>query len=235
MMQTLEQVLARALDNLSRQITTILPPLLAGLTILVGAFVLASLMRWLLAKTFRGVALDRFLRESGLSSVLFHNGAIKVSRLVPNLVYWMILLAGALTGLSAFDSKITSRIVESTVFVLPKLLTAAAILLGGTWLAQYLGRTVLLWTVNDEIPHPRRWALATRAAVVATSVVVAADMLDFGRNVFLAAFIILSGGVVLGLSLAFGLGGRATVERFLLQRYERRTEEESQAALWRHL
>jgi hypothetical protein len=235
MMQTLEQVLARALDNLSRQITTFLPPLLAGLTILLGAFVLASLTRWLLAKTFRGVALDRFLRESGLSSVLFHNRGMKVSRMVPNLAYWSILLAGALTGLSAFDSKITSRIVESTVFVFPKLVTAAAILLGGTWLAQYLGRTVLLWTVNDEIPHPRRWALATRAAVVVTSVVVAADVLDFARNVFLAAFIILAGGVVLGLSLAFGLGGRAAVERFVLRTHERRADQQSEAALWRHL
>ena len=234
MMQTLEQVLAGAMESLSRQITTYLPPLLAGLTILLAAFVLASVTRWLLLKTFKGIALDRFLRESGLSSMLFRTRGLKAARLVPNIAYWIILLGGALTGLGAFDSKITSRMVESTVFIFPKLLTAAAILLAGIWLAQYLGRTALLWAVNDEIPHPRRWALAVRTAIILISVVVAADTLDFARSVFLAGFIIVSSGVVLSLSLAFGLGGRAAAERFFLEREERRVEH-SDEALWRHL
>ena len=233
MIATLEQVLRGTLGSLSHQITTYLPPLLAALTILLGAFVLASLTRWLLMRSFKGAGLDRFLRESGLSSILFRTRGLQSARLVTNLVYWIILLAGVLTGLSAFDSKITSRMVESTVFVFPKLVTAGAILLAGIWLAQYLGRTVLIWTVNEEIPHARRWAAAVRIAVVLTSVVVAADTLDFARSVFLAAFIIAAGGVVLALSLALGLGGRAAAERFFLERQERHTEREE--ALWRHL
>jgi hypothetical protein len=233
MMQTLEQVMTGALANLSHQITTYLPPLVAALTIFLCAFILANITRWLLTKTFKGAGLDRFLRESGFSSILFRKRGLESARLVTNAVYWIILLAGVLTGLNAFDGKITSRMVESTVFVFPKLVAAAVILLAGIWLAQYLGRTLLVWAVNEEIPHPRRWAAAVRIAVNLTSVVVAADTLDFARDVFLAAFIILAGGVVLALSLALGLGGRAAVEQFFAKREERHLNREE--ALWRHL
>jgi mechanosensitive ion channel-like protein len=233
-MQTLRQVLQTALDNLSHQITTYFPPLLAAMTILVAAYILASLTRWLLMKTFKGAALDRFLRESGLSSILFRSRGLASARLVTNAVFWIILLAGVLTGLNAFDSKITSRMVESTVFILPKLVTAGLILLAGAWLAQYLGRTVLVWACNEEIPHPRRWAAGVRTAIGFTSVVVAADTLNFASSVFLAAFIITAGGAVLAVSLALGLGGRAAAERFFLKRKDDPAERREEA-VWRHL
>ena len=233
MIKTLEQVMTGALESLSHQITTYLPPTLAALAIFAAAFILANLTRWFLTKTFKGAGLDRFLRESGLSSILLRKRGLESARLVTNAVYWTILLAGVLTGLNAFDGKITSRMVESTVFVFPKLVAAGVILLAGIWLAQYLGRTLLVWAVNEEIPHPRRWAAAVRIAVNLTAVVVAADTLDFAREVFLAAFIILAAGVVLALSLAFGLGGRTAVEKFFSEREERHLNREE--ALWRHL
>jgi hypothetical protein len=234
MMRTLEQVLRKAMENLASQTTAYLPPLLAALSILLTAWVLASLTRWLLAKTFKGAALDRFLRESGLSTILFRGRHWRGARLVTNAAYWAILLVGVLTGLSAFNSAITSRMIESIVFVLPKLLSAGIILLAGVWLGQYLGRTVLVWAVNEEIGHPRRWAAAVKTAVMVMAVVVSADTLNFARSVFLAAFMILAGGAVLAASLALGLGGRAAAARLFAKKTIGETEP-AEEALWRHL
>jgi hypothetical protein len=65
------------------------------------------------------------------------------------------------------------------------------------------------------------------------AVVIAADMLDFARSVFLAAFIIGVGGTTLAASLAFGLGGRDAAGRLLLPRERERDTEES--GVWHHL
>jgi hypothetical protein len=66
------------------------------------------------------------------------------------------------------------------------------------------------------------------------TVVVAADYLNFARNVFLASFILLIGGAVLAGGLALGLGGRKIVERHLESKDSEKTEK-PEAEVWKHL
>jgi hypothetical protein len=109
------------------------------------------------------------------------------------------------------------------------------ILLAGAWLGQYLGRSMLVWAVNENFPSPRRLAAVVRILIMFVAVVVAADNLDFARSVFLAAFIIFVGGAVLAASLAIGLGrGTGTVQRFLEDKRERAVEA-GDRSLWSHL
>jgi hypothetical protein len=66
------------------------------------------------------------------------------------------------------------------------------------------------------------------------AVVVAADQLNFARNVFLAAFIILVSGAVLTASLAIGLNAGGGLRRLLEERGEG-AEESTERSLWSHL
>jgi hypothetical protein len=64
-------------------------------------------------------------------------------------------------------------------------------------------------------------------------VVVAADHLDFARNIFLASFIILAGGLVLTSSLAVGLSASRGLRRYFEDKDK--TSVESERSLWNHL
>jgi hypothetical protein len=139
-----------------------------------------------------------------------------------------------LVALNVFNTNLTTRIVEAAVFLLPKAVTAGFILLLGAWLAQFLGRSVLVWASNEDLPGPRRLASVTRVITMFVAVVVAAEVLDFAPRVFFAAFIILVGGAVLAASLAVGLGGREAVRHYLQDRAERR-DDEREKSLWSHL
>ena len=66
------------------------------------------------------------------------------------------------------------------------------------------------------------------------AVVVAADQLNFARSVFLAAFIMICGGLILAVSLAVGIGASGGVGRFLGDR-QGTTKEEKPESLWSHL
>ncbi|MBV6431261.1 MAG: hypothetical protein IANPNBLG_01390 [Bryobacteraceae bacterium] len=224
MIRTLQEVFNRAVENLYFQVTTYLPPLLVAILILLVAYALARSIRWLLLHAFKGLAADRFLEESGLSSLFARAGRLRAAALLATFVYWAIFVIAALTALNVFDTKLTSQIVEGTVFLFPKLLTAGAILLAGVWLGHYFGRSVLLWACNEELPRPRLLASLTRTVIVFVAVVVAADALNFARNVFLASFIILTGAAALAASLAFGLGGRRAFEDYLERRSHSRAE-----------
>jgi len=233
MLETLRNIMEGALERLRLQATEYLPSLLAALTLLLMAFVIAVIARRLIYRIFKGLAIDRFLRQSGVAFVVDPWGRLRATRVVAETVYWCVLLSGVLLGLNVFGTDLSTHIIQSFMYLLPKLFVAGLILLGGTWLGQYLGRAMLVWAVNENLPSPRRLATAVRVLILFVAVVVAADQLDFARSVFLAAFIILVGGAVLTASLAIGLG-RGEVQRF----FEERKEEGAGAgerSLWSHL
>jgi hypothetical protein len=229
----MRKVLEGALERLHYQVTTYLPSLLAALTLVLGAYLTALLARWLIYRIFKGLAIDKFLRQSGVAFLVDPSGRLRATRLVAETVYWSILVSGVLLGLNVFGTDLTTHMVQGFVFLLPKLFVAGLILLGGTWLGQYLGRSLLVWAVNENLPSPRRLAAALRILIVFAAVVVAADQLDFARHVFLAAFIIFVGGAVLAVSLAIGLA-RGGVERFFEEKREQ-TGDSAGRSLWSHL
>ncbi len=234
MIQVLQQIFEKTLARLSQHLITYVPPLIVAVTIVVVAFLLAHVVRWLILKLVKGSRLDQFLRESGLSSMVDRSGRLRAASLVAATCYWAILIVGLLTAVDVFDTTLTSQLVESTVFAVPRLITAAAILLAGFWLAQYLSRTTLIWAVNEGMPLARRLAIGVKVLVCFVAVVVAADALNFARDVFYAAFLIIMGAAALAVSIAAGLSLRSSWEHYLNRQPEESAEREERS-LWNHL
>jgi len=234
MIDFLRNVYNHTVERISGQISTYAPGLIAGLLIVVVAYVLAKLVRWLLSRIFKGVAIDRFLRQSGLSSMMDRSGKTRTVEIVANAAFWLIFLGGVLTGISAFDTQLTTRITETAVFLAPKLLAAAAIIVAGVWFGRYLSRHMLVWAVNEGIPQGRRLAAAIRVLVVFVAITAAADYLNFARYVFLAALILVLGGIILAASLSIGLCGHDFLKRFLQEKPDK-SEAKDEMSLWKHL
>lgn len=236
MIETLRAIMRGTLERLANMAETQLPPLIVATAIMLTAFLIASLARLLILRVFHGIALDRFLRRSGVSSIVDHSGTLRASRVVAQGVYWIILITGFLAGLQAFGTALTARIAEEAVLLFPRLLGAAAVILGGIWLGQYLARGALVWAVNEEWPWARLFAAGVRSMVVFAAVVVAADILNFARGVFLIAFVMVLGGAVLAGSLALGMGARDAVRRRIEESTAYRGEAEPrERSLWHHL
>jgi flagellar biosynthesis protein FliQ len=233
MTEILKTVVQEAATRLHHQITTYLPSLLAAVVMVIGAYLTAILVRWLIYRIFKGFAVDKFLRESGVVYLLAPSGRLQATRIVAETAFWCILLSGFLLGLNVFGNDFTTQVQQAVVLFLPKLLVAGLILLGGSWLSQYLGRGALVWAVNEDFPSPRRLAAGVRVLVVFGAVVVAADQLNFSGKVFLAAFIIIVGGIVLAASLAIGLGNRGM--RRLFEEKKGLGEDSTERSLWSHL
>jgi flagellar biosynthesis protein FliQ len=233
MIDILKTVVQEAATRLHHQLTAYLPALLAAVVMVIGAYVTAVLVRWLIYRIFKGFAVDKFLRESGLVYLLAPSGRLQATRIVAETVFWCILLSGFLLGLNVFGNDFTAQIQQAIVSFLPKLLVAGLILLSGSWLSQYLGRSALVWAVNEHFPGPRRLAAGVRVLVIFGAVVIAADQLHFSSNVFLSAFIIIVGGAVLTTSLALGLGNRGM--KRLLEEKNGRREDATEPSLWSHL
>lgn len=234
MIQLAERIARDTMGRLSRLITVHLPGFLAALFILLVSWGIAAAAHMLLIRIFRGARMDRFLRRSGLASLLPAQGSARATKMVAKGAYWVILTGGSLLALSAFDTQITSRMIEWVLLMVPKFLVGAMILLAGVWISRYLGRSALVWAFNEGVPCPRRIGQAVRVVVIFVTVVVAADFLDFARNVFLASFVLIVGGAMLAGGLALGLGGRKAMERYL-EGKESEVPDKPDEAVWKHL
>jgi len=215
MLETIRQVFEGVAGRLHHQVTTLLPPLLAGAVVMLLAWIFAVLSRWTIVKIFKGLTLDRFLKQSGIAFAIAPSGRLRAARVAAETGYWLFLIAGALTALGIFNTELTTRMVQDVILLLPKLVVAGGILLAGVWLAQYFGRIVLIWAVKEKLPSPMTISAIVRILTVFVAIVVAADQLNFARSVFLAAFIMVGGGVTLALSLAVGLGAAPSLRRVL--------------------
>ena len=81
MVDTLREIIRGALERLTLQLRTDLPPFLAALIILAAAFAAAWFCRWLVTRIFKGIEVDRWLRRSGLPEVLHISGHMRTSRI----------------------------------------------------------------------------------------------------------------------------------------------------------
>lgn len=70
MIDTLREIIRGALQRLSLQVQHDLPPVLAALTIMLLAFLVARFVRWLLLRAVKGIQWDLWMRRSGLVGII---------------------------------------------------------------------------------------------------------------------------------------------------------------------
>jgi hypothetical protein len=98
---------------------------------------------------------------------------------------------------------------------------SAIVLVAGYLFSKFVGRSVLLTAVNAELHSAKLISLAVQTLIMVFAAAVSLEQLGIAKNTIIVAFSILFGGLVLSLSIAFGLGGRDLAREFLERRVKR--------------
>jgi len=214
--------LARVWSSFQDKALHLFPRLMAALVIFGVGWILALVIRAAFKRGARMIALDTRCEHSGLS-LLLRRAEIgwKPSEAIGKCAYWIILVSAAIFSLSALEMPILDRMVEAFFLYLPKLFVAVGILALGFLLANFLSRAALLLAVNEELPVPRLVAGTVRLLVNVLAFAMAMEQLGIARNTVTVAFAIAFGALMLGLALAFGLGGKDLARELLAKRFNR--------------
>jgi len=127
----------------------------------------------------------------------------------------LVILAGLLIGIAAFDAESTSLFVRSVFAYIPNILGATLVLLVGSIVARFLARTVLIGAVNMNLQYARLLSAGVKWLVVVLAVAMALEHLRIAPGIVQLAFGILFGGIVFALALAVGLGSKELVTKSL--------------------
>jgi hypothetical protein len=114
---------------------------------------------------------------------------------------------------------------------LPRLFAAIFIMFFGLLAASFFSRAALLAAVNANVPSPRVLSFAVRSIIIVFVLSVVFEELGLAEQTMLVAFGIVFGALMLGLAIAFGLGGRDLAQGFLERRFVHAKKEENEDEL----
>jgi mechanosensitive ion channel-like protein len=212
----------RAVHSVISQLITILPGILAMVTLTTLGLGIGWVMGRLARRLASTVAFDRRAEAWGLRRAMGRSGIRRTPSDVFGLaVFWTIFLVSVALAVDALAIPGTGRVTDFILSAVPRVLGAGLILLVGWLASNFLAEGALIAAVNAHLPEARLLARAIRWAVLLFTTATAITHLGIGKEMVLVAFGITFGGLVLTLSLAFGLGGRR-LARQVLDRHLRR-------------
>ncbi len=208
-MDTQIHLFLTSLDNFWSQIALFLPKLLAALVLLFLGWMLARLLRAGVRRGLEVLGFVRIAEKSGLEALLAQGGMdLTLAQIIAGIVFWLVLLVVGISAANSLGLDTVATLINRVVLYLPNVVVAILVLVFGTLLARFLNRLLFAWLNSLKAPHALTLSTGVEYGVQIFALFLALEQLAIGTQLLTVAFAIAFGGLVLALSLAFGLGGR---------------------------
>ena len=208
-MQQQLDIFVASLTSFWTQLASFIPQLLAALVLLFIGWLFANLLRTGLVKLLDVLKFDELSLKTGIEAFLKQgNINISLSRLLANLVYWLVILVVIVTVANSLGLHAVAELFNRVVLYLPNIIVAILVLVFGILIARFINRLVFAYLNNIGVEGALTISTFSEYAVIVFVVFMALEQLQIGTQLLTAAFQIAFGAVGLALAIAFGLGGR---------------------------
>jgi mechanosensitive ion channel-like protein len=217
--------LARTFDEILRSLARFLPRFLEMLVIVVVGWIVAFLLKIVLRSVLKITRFDKLSEHTGATQWLRSAELPSLTELVSRVAFWVAWAVFILLGINVLGVVGIEQHVTSFIGFLPRLVAALVILFFGLLGASFFSRAALLSGVNADLRSPRLISWAVRTMIILFVVSMAFEELGVGSHTVIVAFALTFGSLMLGLALAFGLGGKDLAKKYLERRFARENDE----------
>lgn len=221
MWQNFIRELARTMNEIVGSLGRFLPRFLEMLVILVVGWIIAYVLKVIVRSLLKIARFDRLSEHTGTTQLLRGAALPSLTELVSRFVFWVAWFGFILLGINVLGVIGIEEHVASFFGFLPRLFAALFILFFGLLAASFFSRASLLSAVNADLPSPRLISWAVRTMIILFVVSMAFEEIGIGSHTVSVAFTLTFGSLMLGLSLAFGLGGKDLARKYLEKRFGR--------------
>jgi Conserved TM helix len=220
--------LQHTLGNFINMTLEFLPRLLAMLIIIVIGWLIALLLKIVVKYALTWLRFSRVSDSAGITQMLSKAALPPPAELLSRLVFWVAGVAFMFLGFSALGIFALQEQISRFFLFLPQLFVAILVLFVGLLAADFFSRAALLAAVNANVASPRLFSGPVRFLITILAVSMALDQIGLGRHVVLIAFSIAFGAVMLGMAIAFGLGGRDAAKHLIERQLTKQPENEGE-------
>lgn len=191
------------------QVGVFLPKLAVALVVLIAGWLLARLARFTVDRGLRAINFHVLTERAGIDGFLKQGGIRSdTTDIFAVLVYWLVVFVALVIACNGLGLTYITDLLGQVVLFVPKVIVALVILAFGAYFALFVGTTVDTYCRNVGLKDGELLGRIAQYAIIAFVVLIALDQMSVGGDIVRHSFLILLGGVVLGLALAFGIGGQ---------------------------
>lgn len=215
-MTNFQNLIFEPLQELFLRFKDFFPNLLAMFVIIVLGIVAAKIVQLILQKTLAAIKFDGWSDRAGFTR-LMRKGDMweNPSDICGTIIFWLLVIATLMIGLGALKIPAIDSLVDQFFSYMPRVFSAAMILIVGFLVANFISRAVLIAAVNSGYHYAKLLAEAIRTLLTVLILAMSMEQLHIAPGIVLAAFSIIFGGIVVALAIAFGVGGIDAAKRMI--------------------
>jgi hypothetical protein len=215
MIQMIADAIREAWLNFSEGFAAFLPRVIAMLTIVALGWLIAAAVAFAVRTLLRLFRFNTLADRTGTTELLKRADLPPPDRLAGAALFWVLWLTFIASGVGALGLSGMEQLTSEFVHFVPRIFVALAVLVAGFVLANFAWRATLLTAVNANLPSARILSGGVRFLVSLLAVAMALEQLGVAQHVVVTAFAIAFGAVMLGLAIAFGIGGGGVARRIV--------------------
>ena len=211
--------LQRGLDNL----IGFLPNLIGFLIILAIGYVIARIVKGVVARLLEKIGADRAMHTGSTGEYVNRVApGFKPSSVVGTIAFWFLFLGALAIAVSQLGIAALDNFVVAIGAYLPNVVAAVLIFVVAVALSGAVGGFVAR-TMGDT-PTGKVVGSVVPVLIMAIGTFMVLDQLQIAPQIVTITYAALLGGIFLAMALAFGLGGRDVAGRMLADAYDRGRE-----------
>jgi hypothetical protein len=213
--------LTRTMDEIVSSFARFLPRFVEMLLMVIVGGLIAYVLRVIVRSVLRIARFDKLSEHTGTAHLLRRTALPSPTEMVARFVFWVAWVGFILVGVSVLPVPWLWPHISDFFAFLPRLVAAIFILFFGLLGATFFSRAALLSGVNADLPSPRLISQTLRAMMILFVISMAFEVVGIAPRTVLLAFALAFGALMLGLAIAFGLGGKDLARRYLERRFAR--------------
>ena len=223
--------LTQALQELARGFAHYLPRMAVMLIIAIVGWIIAYLLKVMVRGILRLTKFSKLSESAGATQLLNQAALPSSTELLSRFVFWVAWVGFILLGVSVLGIVGLQEYISRFFLFLPRLFVALVILFLGSLAASFFSRAALLAAVNANLRSSRLLSVSIRIIISIFALSMMFEVLGVGEQTMMIAFGTAFGAVMLGLAIAFGIGGKDLAREFLEKRLTTGRKEEKEDEL----
>lgn len=196
--------------------------LLGMIVILLIGWLIAKLVQNVITRLLKLIRLDSVADRIGANNILTRGGIrYTLSELLGVLCYWLAILVTLVVALNAIGLTAAADLLNKIILYVPNIIASIFIVVLGIFGATFLGSIVRTSAANAGLNQANLLGKVVEVIIVIFAVAIALEQLNIGTIVIGLAVNIILASLGLGLALAFGLGCKDVVGRYVSDLIER--------------
>lgn len=207
------------LQNLLQSITLNITVIINALLILIGGWLIAKIVQWIVLRLSHSMGIDRLAQKSGVHKFLEKRGIVNgFSGILSRICFWAILLIVLVSFFNSLGLGIVSDLLNQLLLFIPNVLIASIIIILGFYLAEFVSSLVVSSLEESKFENPELIGKLVFYSIAFFTMAIALTQIGIGEKIITNIVSIFFGSIGLALAISFGLGAQDRAKE-IIRRY----------------